>query len=222
VPLRLQKWQTNQIFEAIQKVGLDPQGFYLENNDAEVSIKHKWSASYFTIVPDPSHYVGRCVVGDGMDWPIDNYTWQSLVTRISSWLEEVKRDLEMPDLWAELQRDSQMLFGADSDDVAENRPFTQAEQNEIAAQLRALAEDARRTYSLSATQMRALEAKVDYLVNAARRLGRIDWLNVCAGAMLGYILNASLPPEAARGMLSALFRAIGHLYGLPDLPMLTC
>jgi hypothetical protein len=222
VPTRLQKWQTNQIFEAIQKVGLDPQEFHLENNDAEVNIKHKWSASLFFIVPDPPHYVGRCVVGDSMDWPISQYTWQSLVARISRWLEEVKRDLEMPDLWAELRRDSQLLFGNGSGDVAENRPFTQAERNEIAARLQALAEHARRTYSLSATQMRALEAKVDYLVNAARRLGLIDWLNVCAGAILGYILNASLPPEAARGMLSALFRAIGHLYGLPDLPMLPC
>jgi hypothetical protein len=222
VPSRLLKWQTNRIFEAIQAAELDPREFHLENDDAEVSIKHKWSASHFTIVPDPSHYVGRCVVGDGMDWPIDQYTWQSLVTRIGSWLEDVKRDLEMPNLWAELQRDPQLLFGADSDDGAENKPFTQAEQNEIAARLHELAERARRTYSLSATQMRALEAKVDYLVTAARRLGRIDWLNVCAGAILGYILNASLPPEAARGILAALFRAIGHLYGLPNLPMLTC
>jgi hypothetical protein len=219
---RLQKWQTNQIVKVIQEVGLDPKGFDLENNDAEVSIKHKWSMSYFTIVPDPSHYVGRHVVGDGVDWPVDEYSWQSLVKRISRWLEDVKRDLEMPDLWAEIQRDSQLLFGAASDDVAENRPFTQAEQNAIAARLQALAEHARRTYSLSATQMRALEAKVDYLVNAAGRLGRIDWLNVCAGAILGYILNASLPSEAARDMLPALFRAIGHLYGLPDLPMLPC
>jgi hypothetical protein len=222
VPSRLQKWQKNQIFKAIQAAELDPKEFHLANDDAEVSIKHKWSASHFTIVPDPSHYVGRCVVGDGMDWPIDQYTWQSLVTRIGRWLEDVKRDLEMPDLWAELQRDAQLLFGTNSDDVAENRPFTQAEQNEIASRLQALAEHARRTYGLPAAQMRVLEAKVDYLVKAAGRLGRIDWLNVCAGAILGYLLNASLPPEAARGMFSVLFRAIGHFYGLPDLPMLTC
>src|SRR6202162_3116243 len=160
VPSRLQKWQTNQIFEAIQNVGLDPQGFYLENDDAEVSIKHKWSASHFTIVPDSSHYVGRCVVGDGMDWPIDQYTWQSLVRRIGSWLEDVKRDLEMPDLWAELQRDSELLFGPNSDAAAGNAHSTQAEQNEIASRLQALVEHVRRPYSLSATQMRLLEAKV--------------------------------------------------------------
>jgi hypothetical protein len=222
VPSRLQKWQKNQIFEAIQAVGLDPREFHLENDDAEVSIKHKWSASHFTIVGDLGHYGGRYVVGDAPAWPFEANTWQYFVTRMTHWLEEVKRDLAMPDLWADLQRDSQLLFGAGADDGAENRPFTQAEQKEIAAQLQALAEHARRTYSLSPPQIRALEAKVDYLVNAARRLGRIDWRNVCAGASLGYILSTSLPPEAARGMLSALIRAIGHLYGLPDLPMLPC
>ena len=111
-------------------------------------------------------------------------------------------------------------FGAISDDVTENTPFTPDEQNEIAARLQALAEHARRTYSLSAAQMRALDTKLDYLADAARRLGRKDWLNVCAGAILGYILSASLPPEAARDMFLGLARAIGHLWGLPDLPML--
>jgi hypothetical protein len=149
VPSRLQKWQTKQIFEAIQEVELDPREFHLENDDAKVIIKHKWSASHFSIGGGPGYYGGRYVVGDAPTWPFEAYSWQSLVTRFSRWLEDVKRDLEMPDLWAELQRDSQMLFGADSDDVTENKPFTQAEQNEIAERLQALAEHVRHTYSLS-------------------------------------------------------------------------
>jgi hypothetical protein len=221
VPSRLPKWKKNEIFKAIQEVGLDPKEFDLKNNDSEVRIQHKWSMSCFTVVPDPSHYVGSRVVGDGVDWPIDLYSWESLIERIRSWLEDVKRDLEMPDLWAELQRDAQLLFGAPSDDT-ENTPFTPDEQNDIAARLQALAEHARRTYSLSAAQMRTLEAKLDYLADAARRLGRKDWLNVCAGAILGYILTASLPPEAARGMFLGLLQAVGYLYGLPDMPLLPC
>jgi hypothetical protein len=68
--------------------------------------------------------------------------------------------------------------------------------------------------------MRALDEKLDYLADAARRLGRKDWLNVCTGAILGYVLTASLPPESAHDMLLGLARAIGHFWGLPDLPML--
>src|ERR1700731_270381 len=109
-----------------------------------------------------------------MEWRLGAHNWLTIPPRISSWLEEVKRDLETPDLWAELQRDAERLHVATSDDVTENTPFTLVEQNEIAERLQALAEDARRTYSLSEAQMRVLNAKLDYLVNASHRLGRKD------------------------------------------------
>jgi hypothetical protein len=213
------KWQRNLIVEAIQAVGLDPRQFDLEDDNRLIRIKHKWSPSCFTMRPEGMGYNVSYVVGDGMEWPVSAYGWQTIPTRIKSWLEDAKRDLETPDLWAELQRETQLL-GAISDDLTENTPFSPDEQSEIAARLQALAEHARRTYSLSASQMRALDAKLDYLADAARRLGRKDWLNVCAGAILGYALTASLPPESARDMLLGLARAIRHLWGLPDLPML--
>jgi hypothetical protein len=105
------------------------------------------------------------------------------VQRISRWLQDVKRDLKTPDLWAELQREAELL-GANFDDVTENSPFTSDEQNEIAGRLRELADHARRTYSLSEAQIRLLDAKLGYLVGAAGRLGRIDWLNAFAGRSL--------------------------------------
>ena len=214
----VQKWQKNEIFEAIQAVGLNPREFDLENDGAEVRVRHKWSASCFTIGGGPGHYVCANIVGDAPTFgPLDAFSWQAVLPRIRRWLEDVKRDLETPDLWAELQRQAE-LFGASSEDVIENTPFNQGEQNVIAERLQELAEHASRTYSLTAAQMRVLEAKLDYLVNAARRLGRKDWLNVCAGVILGYILAASLPPEAAHNMFLGLLQAIGHLYGFPALP----
>jgi hypothetical protein len=117
-----------------------------------------------------------------VDWPFEVYSWHAIIPRIGRWLEDIKRDLETPDLWAELQREAELL-GAYSDDVTENTPFTADEQKEIAGRLQEFAEHARRTYSLSGAQMRVLDAKLDYLVNAARRLGRKDWRNVFIGAI---------------------------------------
>jgi hypothetical protein len=51
---------------------------------------------------DARHYVGRYLVGDGPDWSYEVYSWQALMPRVTRWLEEVKHDLETPDLWAEL------------------------------------------------------------------------------------------------------------------------
>jgi hypothetical protein len=213
----MQKWQKNQIFEAIQSVGLDPSEFDLDDNNAEVRIKHKWSESCFIVGGNSGHYVGSSVVGDAPAWPYEVYSWQALISRVGRWLGEVKHDLETPDLWAELRREAELL-GAGSVEVTENTRFTLHEQKEIAGRLQEMAEYAKRNYSLSNAQMRVLEAKIEYLIDAARRLGRIDWRNVLAGAILGFIVTAALPPESAHHILLTLLRAIGHLYGLPELP----
>ena len=207
----LRKWQKNKIFEAIQAVGFDPREFDLDESDTEVRIKHKWSASYFVVRGGPGHYVEHSVVGDPPAFSYDAYSWPALMSRVSRWLEDVDRDLATPDLWAERQREVKLL-GPGSDSVTENTPFTPDEQKEIAERLQELAEHARHAYSLSRAQSRVLDAKLDYLISAAGRLGRIDWRNTFAGAILGFILTAALPPEFARDILLTPLRAIGHLY----------
>jgi hypothetical protein len=158
-PPLLQKWHTNNIFEAIKEVGLDPREFDLKDSGAEVRIKHKWSESYLISRRESGYYVGQSVVGDGHVWPYGPYGWQSLMQRVSLWLGEVKRDLETPDLWAELQREAKLL-GAGSNAVTENTPFTPGEQKEIAGRLKELAKYVRKTHSLSPAQMQALDEKL--------------------------------------------------------------
>jgi hypothetical protein len=120
----LHKWQSNFIVKAIQGVGLDPRHFDLADDDGEIRIKHKWSPSCFTIRSKGASLVALYVVGDGPEWPIGEQSWLTLPPRIDYWLKEVKRDLETPDLWAELQRDDRLLFRATFDDVTENSSFT--------------------------------------------------------------------------------------------------
>jgi hypothetical protein len=88
-----------------------------------------------------------------------------------------------------------------------------AEQEEIARQLRELRDYVSRTYSLSESQSRLLEERLDYLASAARRVGRKDWLLMAAGLILGYVLTAALPPEAAMDILRTLLRSIGQILG---------
>ncbi len=215
--LQLQKWQKNQIFETIQSAGLDPREFDLEDADAEVRIKHKWSESHFVVGGNAGHYIGRYAAGDATAWPYDSYSWQNLMTRISRWLEDVKRDLETPDLWAELQREAELLGDA-SNEVTNNTPFTPDEQKEIVERLREMAGYVRHTYSLSEEQMRVLGAKIDYLIDAAGRLGRTDWRGMLVGVILTFFLASAFPPESVRKFLLTILRALGRLYGLPELP----
>jgi hypothetical protein len=217
---QLQKWQNNQIFEAIQGGGLNPKEFEFEDSGAELRLNHKWSKSCFVFGGNAGHYVGRYVVGDGIDWPYEVYSWQTLMTRFSGWVKDVRGDLDTPDLWAELQRDAGLLGGV-SGEANENTPFTSEEQKDIEQRLREMEAHVRRTCSLPEPEMENLHTKIDYLVDAAGRLGRIDWRNAVVGAIVGYILAVGLPPESARSLMTLLLLAIGHFFGhgLPELPI---
>ena len=214
----LQKWQTNGIFETIRSVGLDPREFDLENSKVDARIKHKLSESYFFVGGDAGHYVGRSVVRDGVDRQFEEFSWQPLIARVRRWFEEVKRDLATPDLWAELQRETELLRGH-SDDSTENTLFTPSEQSEIASRLQELRDRTKHAYSLSVAQMQILDTKIDYLTHAADRLGRIDWRNAFVGVILGYLLVLALPPESAHDIVVQMLLAIGPFYGFPALPI---
>lgn len=211
----LMKWQKNDIFKTIQNSGLNPKDFDLIESDSEVQLKHKWSESYFIIGGHAGNYLGSYVTGDAPDWTYEVYSWDSLIERISRWLQEVKRDLETPDLWAELQREAELLEIA-SDEASDNTLFTEDEQKEIIRRLEELKEFSRVKYSLTAEQMLVLDAKINYLSAAASRLGRTDWRGVFVGVILTYVLATGLPPESARSLFLTfieLLRSIGYLFG---------
>jgi hypothetical protein len=114
----VQKWKKNQIFEAIKGVGLDPREFDFEDGGADVRIKHKWSESYFIIGDNPLKYVGRHVVGDSPEWPYEVYNWEPLMQRVSTWLGDVKRDLECR---SEQMKETSAQLLALSEQVAEKQ-----------------------------------------------------------------------------------------------------
>jgi hypothetical protein len=157
------------------------------------------------------------VVGDGIDWPYEVYSWEAVMSRFSPWVKEVKDDLDTPDLWAELQRNAQML-GRISGETHGNTPFTSEEQKDIEQRLREVEAHVRDTYSLTESDFNLLNKKIDYLVDAAGRLGRTDWFNVCAGAIFGYILAVGLPVESVRPFMTGLLHYLFE-HGLPQLPI---
>lgn len=204
---RLQKYQRNDIVKAMQIIGLDPREFDMHDDGTEARITHRWSEAYFIISGGPREYVGHSQSGDWPAFPYKEYGWTPVEVRVKSWLDDVKRDIETPDLWAELQGEAKLL-GAASDEATENTPFTSQEKKEIVGQLNEFAEYAQHTYSLSTTQMSDLNAKLDYLAKATDRLGRIDWRNIFIGSIFSFVIAAALSPESARDMFFILMRGI--------------
>jgi hypothetical protein len=100
----------------------------------------------------------------------------------------------------------------------DNTPFSEEEQEQIAEAVAEVKEQARKTYALPAEQMRLLEAKLDYLVEAAPHTRRIDWLNMALGAVAGAFPGGVLTPDIVHKVLTALGAGLGLLFGHP--PML--
>ncbi len=208
----LKKWQRNAVFEAIRAAGLSPEEFDLEHSEDESILRHGPSGASFAFEGVAGNYATRYSAGDA---PVEERTGLSqfrMMQQVEFWLGALRPDIDTPDLWAQLQSESRLL-GAVSDEAVENTPLSPSEQEEIAEQLRELTAYVRRVYSLSDLQMRLLEERLDYVAAATSRVGRKDWLLIATGMMLSYVLEAALPPDAARDVLGTLLTSIGHILG---------
>jgi hypothetical protein len=215
--VRLEKYQRNAIFEEIVAGGLDARECDLSERETEVRISHGPSGSHFTL-SGVGLYSGEYVVGDSeISWPYKDIIWPSVPKRVRKWAEEVKHDLDTPDLWAELKREREILTGARFE-AAENTPFTPAEQAEIARQLLEIKEYVKKTYSLSSQQWSAIEDRLDEAKEAAKRVGRKDWLLLFYGVMFTVIVTALLPPEAVQHILIAALQGLAHLFSAGGTP----
>ncbi|MBA2554459.1 MAG: hypothetical protein H0V10_12390, partial [Geodermatophilaceae bacterium] len=102
---------------------------------------------------------------------------------VQHWAGDVKRDLDTPDLWADLRRRQVLLTSAGYEAIG-NTPFTPDEQLEVAAQLLEIKEYVKATSSLTSEQTLLVEAWFNEAEAATRRLGRKDWLLLFLGVVL--------------------------------------
>jgi hypothetical protein len=96
-----------------------------------------------------------------------------------------------------------------------NAPFSAQEQVEIAKWAVELKRDTRETYGKIPDQLALLEAKLEYLCEAASRTGWIDWLNLAVGAVMGGFAGDLLAPNIVEVVLGALGSGLGSLFGHP-------
>jgi len=214
--VRLEKYQRNSIFRAIEAGGLDPNECDPppDTEDAsEVRITHTPSGSYFILGGDLLRHTWSYVVGDGwLSLPYEGFSWSAVLAGVRRWAEEVKLDADTPDLWAQLRHGREILTGAGYEAV-ENTHFTPDEQTEIAKQLREIKEYLEKTHSLSSEQMLRMEARFDELEGATRRVGRKDWLLMFGGAMFALIVTDLLPPEAVQHIFAMAIHGLELLLG---------
>jgi hypothetical protein len=215
------KWQRNAIFDAIGAGGLEAAECSFVYDDVAWRITHLASGSSLAIEGAPGPYNVTAVVGEDPSLPSKYYTWPNVEERVQRWAREVKRDVDTPDLWAELRGRQGILSGPGYEDI-QNTPFAPDEQAEILERIRQIKEFVHKAYSLSAVQLSSIDAKLDDIASAARRVGRKDWLLMFSGVILSVILTDLLAREVVWDIFTMALNGLGHLFvdlgGPPQLP----
>jgi hypothetical protein len=210
----LSQVQKNAIFLTVKQTGFDPVEFKLGvfNND-ETILTHKPSNSEFSIgSPDlGGGIIVKMVVGDGPRLMSVANDWGPL---LRTWLEQLKVELGEPDLWAENGKQplSELMQGDD------NTLFSPAEQDRIADVLAEIKREAAEAYGLPDVELHALNAKIDYLIEARKHTRRKDWLIVAVTIISQPIVSDILTPAVMHKVLATLDAGLAGMFGHP--PML--
>jgi len=143
-------------------------------------------------------------------------SWDYVFRYAEQWVQRIKEEHEAPDLWRTLEEQGELIAGP----PIENTPFTPTELEHISATLSEAKEYARANLELDPQQLQRIEDQLDYLVEAAERVGRLDWRNLVVGSLLALVLQAIVPVGPIQQLFIVAFRSLVGLFGGPGQPEL--
>ena len=218
--MSLLKQQRNQLFNRIVGMELDPAEFEWDG----ATLRHKPSGFYFSILQPVSTMFGtssgwgmQCSPGNNMtEAAIGGLsTWEELVAIFAAWLVYLTNEVSAPDYWDQLRFETEIALGT----AVENTPFTADERAAIETTLSSVVEYAR-AQDLEPGQLDTLEANVEFLIEASKRMNRFDWRGLVYGVFLTSAVQSVLPPDFVRQALNLIGHGIAHMFGvpLPEIP----
>jgi len=218
--------ERNRLYEAIEGSELDPAECELESLDDEVLIRHR-SGSIVEIrrLPTSSDSAFRYAFKFGVVDSNRRFRMRRVqsiydgMRDVQKWANAVKRESEIPDLWAEMKANRDLLTDIQHEDVG-NTPFTQDERDQIAAQLQAIKEQVKEQYALTGEQISQVEERLDETADASTRMGRKDWLLLFGGTVFNLIVTDTVTPGVAGHIFTTVVQGIAHLFGAGGPPQI--
>lgn len=208
--LQLLPSQKNALFLLVKDHGIDPEQIEYQ--------EHQYRRRLFTSlkVPRLVHVSGRFwfqVDFDDLTGFFCAYTpspetyqqqerleasWAGVMTSAKAWLRLVKREIETDDLWAALVTERELFQNSGSEETSDNHPFTPAEMPEVRKCLKEIKAHVMKIITLTEAQTKIVEARFKYMEEAAKRMGRKDWISLVVGNLLGIVTTLALDGDNAR------------------------
>ena len=128
------------------------------------------------------------------------YSWEAMLGVVGIWALCLKRELDAPDLWNEIQRERKLLQS--TIDAAGDDSFTNKEQGQIRDELLQIKQYIVEQVE-SGRELRAyVEERFDYLEAALSRMSRTDWLHTAIGVIVTVAVGVGLTADEARTLFS--------------------
>jgi hypothetical protein len=137
-------------------------------------------------------------------------TWNARIRSCSTWLRELRTEVEAPDLWASVGQERALANAAASERM-NNNPFTATEKEYIFGSLEEIKATLLSMQQFDIRQAAIVDGQFQYLGEAVNRMGKKDWLNLTFSNLVTVIVGLSL--TQAQG--SALLRLAGTLLHQP-------
>lgn len=201
--LLILKSQKNAILQSIIDKGLNPTEFQWTEKESSFT---KVFISVLNYIPTDYYYAFEIhsdkhysVYSPGKVLSVEEQypgSWELQWQYLNTWLDYLKREIESPDLWGAIAKESELINATNSDN--ENTPFTKNEKEKI---ISGISEIRQYLIEVHKIDSELIEPRLRYLEESSQRLGRKDWINVLFSVIIGIILNATVTPESARDIL---------------------
>ncbi|GAB3241658.1 hypothetical protein GCM10027346_37340 [Hymenobacter seoulensis] len=209
----LTKTQRNQLVELIQKMDIPINHLQEDRGASAYIIKVLGDISHFTVTINRNSINGEFSVDTipyvaSAGWADLGQTWQDVLKCFSIWAQQIRADIDAPDLWAEATKTAQ-LFGNVSE--AANDKFTRGELAQVQGQLRQMKQNFATADLPEAAKQKLIDLTAEAAVKA-EGLTKKDWQNWIIGGFVSAITGLMLNPTQAQEVLKLVKAAFGGLF----------
>lgn len=209
----LLKSQRNQLIALLDMVSISLGQYNIKENgnSCTVDVIDEASNQYYFQIQVGGSYPFTVYQRPGIDKITDAHVkndWDSIASLFATWVHLVRREIDLPDIWAELQQ-SVKLFAPTS--TPSDDKFTRTELAEVQGQLRLL--------QLSFTQAVLPEAAKQKLIELtqtaavkAEGFTKKDWQSWFIGALIGHVTEAVLNSGQIHEVYKLVKAAFGGLF----------
>jgi hypothetical protein len=200
--------QNNEVLLTVRQSGMNPLEFELVEH-SNVRLIHKPSKILFIFGENVATFSPGA---EAQYQTIANLNWAGKISMLEICLGYLMRVIHAPDLWASLPQENELL----SIDPAEavNTPFTADEQVQIKKTIEEIRAYITSTYTISSEPLAKVNRKLDYLIDASRRVGRIDWKTIFVGALVGLVLERLIPAGSGfQQLIGIAGYLLRHVFG---------